>query len=1844
MAEMISKPENQITLDRTVDTSKAPGLWPRVEQQDISVAALLNRHQWLAMVKEESPGALSSAQRDFLLAMGFREGSSGRYFYPGYPTPRLVSQLCSAFDCQADGLMPDQVITVTPQDTFKPNIPLEVQAGVRWYWKHQPRLLKDEIEDSLAGREDELSTTTLRAIESERLENMVRLQVLVGQSMEGEITPLTEPVLAMGLYRGTASYGPQIADWPEDLQAFHEQLAEVRGETPPATLEIDPLYQYSSDPRPGIGQRIQWNTPVETVAGFVVGHDDSETSLWVVRLKGAEPTTEIGFLFPRRERIALESVVGFNEKPETQDEPEPTPEPAASVETDKKPQAPVTLTDLPNLAMANRKPGDILSEANKAQVAMAMRLGLIMGNHPLMMQPNQAKDAVISWRTLDDIIVYRPTRDQSERARDDAEIVVRDTSLEWFNRAQPETPDGRRSPVAVFPAQAPVITDVDLAMSPEIASRLERFEFCRVGIHPLVVGKIEAALEDWSENEAPKLHDPSGGLVPMLRSTASFYRSSSLHLSQMSFSMGDHIFQSTLRKYFQDVKETVASSDDSNYETHLKTLDHMLREEIQEKLSEHLQGLVFTRHQDAHDFVNGTGERFTEVVSRNEQLLKSLADLSNRSLETIWKTRHPIFVVLDEMKSQGLPYTGRAEGLAALNIDLSEHIHWLGQMAQMNGVSIDGAHTHRVMENLPQEAIERLSLQGRVRPLPRGMITTGLLTREGETEPFQILVLAESSQLRNKYLLGDKVGLHTPNLFNQDDDNGGSSRHESLGRLVDLNAMAPIQTGEALTRDNQVITEESLSALKPTVIGLEDFGYLDAHPVSSRIGLSRVETARASAEVPQETLGYTPRETVTDALDLARQSLFTMIPGWRNRDAKREQVLEAIKLWITDFKPLKKLANPTRVAEDILERLIKQSDSEMVLVGAKTSSRQVRYHMRTITREDLLNSEGDRADAVERKVLEIKNYDRRAVKGWHFATFDLATVLRPEALRYLSELRANEKLGTKGTDTETKPARRGARQDRGQVAGLAIKDLRGKASTIISNIASADKEDQLKFVTKTKLWDTPDWVTLRSPSEEDRNSGERPMEPVVAAFFDELRKNTPMKPPANISALNLIYTRYVLGIRDAFQDIRTEEELHTALKPDGRLEKLVTTMQKECDEQGCPEELLAGRNGQRYYHHMMAFGGTIMSATRRSKKNTHWDIKDTQGTGRRSVDDDDQPQVGAMPMLGQLVRKGAQDYRSDTNVTEQTMIATFGFSGIEYGKSMTQKDRETYLNEAYDGFLDLANVMNVPPQAMSLGGTLGLAFGSRGKGGRNAALAHFEPSNNAINLTRMKGAGSMAHEFGHALANYLFRLSRGVQGSRSPGDITDTLDRQINRRQSQFEGGQLRQGVTDAIAFVLKSLRYAPVQPDDGNRRTSYYFQGAVNADNRKGSRGTQSEPYWASIKEMFARAFETYVDATLKDSDSEFRNDFLVRPDKLRAWGTDVEDRRLELEADRPEPLALPANATDDQRRAWRTRETAIGSVNRQISDLMPLYPSGDELKAATKTFNKLFETLETRPQQVMHEHLGEIELPMLYSHDTTSIVRVSEREQCILSQCIMDEVARMCGHDVWVGWHKELHDSEGNAVAGRYRNSDSADQSVRAVIDLAYGTPLNTAHHEAFHFAQSHLLTEQEQARLDADFQPGEPLHQRLVNTLISTGKYELVEMVKDNPLEAQAYAYELWVQGKLDVRLEEQPSSIFGRVRKFFDRVLGISQNAGFHTAQDVFQAFHQGQLAQRNQTTTLRSNGNEQSKIPGREQVANNDERQPAPNKHSQGRQSLTEDNSKMMTNHDSDDFNAGPQLA
>lgn len=219
------------------------------------------------------------------------------------------------------------------------------------------------------------------------------------------------------------------------------------------------------------------------------------------------------------------------------------------------------------------------------------------------------------------------------------------------------------------------------------------------------------------------------------------------------------------------------------------------------------------------------------------------------------------------------------------------------------------------------------------------------------------------------------------------------------------------------------------------------------------------------------------------------------------------------------------------------------------------------------------------------------------------------------------------------------------------------------------------------------------------------------------------------------------------------------------------------------------------------------------------------------------------------------------DHRNGGNVTPEQFSEAFGFRGVQFGNWVEGSRRQTDLNESFDALMDLAGILGVPPRALSLNGTLGLAFGARGRGGKDAGAAHFEPDTVVINLTKKEGAGSLAHEWFHAIDNYFARSIKsrtGVKGA--PLYLSEN-----STPGSHVEG--LRPEVVDAFLALKSTIAQSGLL-----KRSE-----AMDA--------FRSGPYWSSGREMAARSFESYVVAKLHDQG--VTNDYLANIVSDNLWAS---------------------------------------------------------------------------------------------------------------------------------------------------------------------------------------------------------------------------------------------------------------------------------------------------------------------------------------------------------------------
>lgn len=205
------------------------------------------------------------------------------------------------------------------------------------------------------------------------------------------------------------------------------------------------------------------------------------------------------------------------------------------------------------------------------------------------------------------------------------------------------------------------------------------------------------------------------------------------------------------------------------------------------------------------------------------------------------------------------------------------------------------------------------------------------------------------------------------------------------------------------------------------------------------------------------------------------------------------------------------------------------------------------------------------------------------------------------------------------------------------------------------------------------------------------------------------------------------------------------------------------------------------------------------------------------------------------------------DFRNGKDVTGDDLLATFGFRGVEFGNWTNQADRQQHLNFAYDSFMDLADLLGVPPKAISLYGELGIAFGARG-GGRFSA--HYEPTRVVINLTRTRGAGSTAHEWWHAVDDYFCRLDKyGSGDSALPSNMGDHVRFNFMRREIAEAWSKLNRRIDNRIIpaeDAVKAWDASIAQRTSSLERWKSHYESAIG--------GREQMP--ADVREAWDRAW----------------------------------------------------------------------------------------------------------------------------------------------------------------------------------------------------------------------------------------------------------------------------------------------------------------------------------------------------------------------------------------------------
>ncbi|MEZ8858445.1 MULTISPECIES: CLCA_X family protein [Vibrio] len=211
------------------------------------------------------------------------------------------------------------------------------------------------------------------------------------------------------------------------------------------------------------------------------------------------------------------------------------------------------------------------------------------------------------------------------------------------------------------------------------------------------------------------------------------------------------------------------------------------------------------------------------------------------------------------------------------------------------------------------------------------------------------------------------------------------------------------------------------------------------------------------------------------------------------------------------------------------------------------------------------------------------------------------------------------------------------------------------------------------------------------------------------------------------------------------------------------------------------------------------------------------------------------------------------DYRHGDQVSFMDIKQTFGMGSIRVGAWVTKEEKELAANLIFDSLADLAYILALPPEAIGLRGTLGLAFGS---GGRKGVQAHYAPNQRELALAKNAGAGALAHEFWHAFDHYIAEKAFEIGDTSGPRkQILFASDCWLHDR--KVRPHPLNESLMSLFDATLLS---------DNNLDKHDYVARSVIADKAMSAR------YFSLPTEMMARAFESVI-----ESCSDIKNAYLV-------------------------------------------------------------------------------------------------------------------------------------------------------------------------------------------------------------------------------------------------------------------------------------------------------------------------------------------------------------------------------
>jgi len=292
------------------------------------------------------------------------------------------------------------------------------------------------------------------------------------------------------------------------------------------------------------------------------------------------------------------------------------------------------------------------------------------------------------------------------------------------------------------------------------------------------------------------------------------------------------------------------------------------------------------------------------------------------------------------------------------------------------------------------------------------------------------------------------------------------------------------------------------------------------------------------------------------------------------------------------------------------------------------------------------------------------------------------------------------------------------------------------------------------------------------------------------------------------------------------------------------------------------------------------------------------------------------PKINTKPPLSHISRIGGLKI---PDIAVESITNEFCFNNVVFGNALKDSFSKESVRHFIGALTDLAEILDIDICAVNQLGKLDINFATMGTGGH---MATYFPSYKAINLTKSKGDGSIAHEWFHYLDNVIQEgavhkaSSNFASESSKPSDFGVKLSMYYLKIFIKDGDGENKPTVVrfpaqdkvkyyiygETVEAAINSIQrsnkaYAYAKNSKQKTVANYYgciankfnlpfidvpmiVLSSIYWDNSKNI-GTD---YWIENVELFARAWEAYIEKKLTDLGR--KNNYLVSYDWAKEYG----------------------------------------------------------------------------------------------------------------------------------------------------------------------------------------------------------------------------------------------------------------------------------------------------------------------------------------------------------------------